>query len=213
MTRNSEEIAGLVVRHLVEILGGACSITQDEIERTEEDRSLCEILTGLLFLHQDLVFRAQERKNAEDKLRAAVQLLEDRNKELETSRAALATLAAELSTPIIKLWRGVLMLPVIGSVDGHRASEMMSQLLTAVAAEKAEYVVLDLTGVSTIDTETANHFVRILGAVELLGAHGIVAGVQPSVSLSVVALGVDLRGIRTVRNVQQALAVCMAGAE
>jgi len=209
MSRTNPQIAGIIVGHLSDILGGKCSITRDQIEQVSEDIGMSEILSGLYFLNQDLELRQQERLHAEGELKAAVQRLEEQNKELEQSRAAIAAFAAELSTPVIRVWDKVLMVPVIGRVDSARAADMMDRLLNAVVQEKAHYIILDLTGVANIDAGTADGFVGILRAVALLGAKGIVAGIPPEVSLAIVSLGIDLAGIKTVQTVQSALLYCM----
>src|SRR5262249_53745830 len=196
MALSGSDIAGRVIRHLLEITRGECSITHESIEKEEEDRAMCEILTGLLYLHEDLVYRSAERERAEDELRRVVQRLADQNAELEKSRTAIAALVSELSTPIIRVWESVLMMPLVGSIDHSRASDIMFRLLSAVVAERARFTIIDVTGVASIDSGTADQFVRIVRAVELLGARGIIAGVQPSVSLSIVALGVELSGIK-----------------
>jgi rsbT co-antagonist protein RsbR len=209
MALSGSDIAQRVIHHLLEITAGDCSITHAMIEAEGEDRAMCEILTGLLYLHEDLVLRAKERQHAEEELRSVVERLATQNTELEKSRAEIAALVAELSTPILRVWESVLMMPLVGTVDHARAADIMGRLLSTVVAERARFTVLDVTGVTNIDTGTADQFVRIVRAVELLGATGVIAGVQPSVSLAITALGVDLTGIRTFRNARDALVHCM----
>jgi anti-anti-sigma regulatory factor len=209
MALSASDIAQRVIHHLLEITAGNCSITHATIEAEGEDRAMCEILTGLLYLHEDLVLRASERERAEEELRAVVERLATQNTELEKSRAEIAALVAELSTPILRVWESVLMMPLVGTVDHVRAADIMGRLLSTVVAERARFTVLDVTGVTNIDSGTADQFVRIIRAVELLGATGVIAGVQPSVSLAITSLGVDLTGIRTFRNARDALVYCM----
>jgi rsbT co-antagonist protein RsbR len=209
MALSGSDIAQRVIHHLLEITSGNCSITHAMIEAEGEDRAVCEILTGLLYLHEDLVLRAKERERAEEELRAVVERLATQNNELEKSRAEIAALVAELSTPILRVWESVLMMPLVGTIDHARAADIMGRLLSTVVAERARFTVLDVTGVTNIDTGTADQFVRIIRAVELLGATGVIAGVQPSVSLAITALGVDLSGIKTFRNARDALVYCM----
>jgi rsbT co-antagonist protein RsbR len=206
MSRSSEEIAALVIAHLVDILSGRCSITRETIEQEQGDRSVCEILTGLLFLHEDLVFREAERARAEDDLRRMVAELEERNRELERSRAVIA----ELSNPVIRVWEGALMVPLIGAIDRDRAARLTERLLSAVVEARARCVILDLTGVETVDAGTADHLLRVIRAVELLGAQSIVAGVPPGVARAMAGLAVDLSGLVTASSVQEALASARA---
>jgi PAS domain S-box-containing protein len=114
-----------------------------------------------------------------------------------------------LSLPIIEVWDGVLTIPVLGALDRERAAAMMEALLAAVTQSRGRHVILDLTGVLAIDADTAEHLIRIIRAVELLGAQGIVVGIQPQVANAIVAIGVDLSSITTLRNLRQALVGCM----
>jgi anti-anti-sigma regulatory factor len=117
-----------------------------------------------------------------------------------------------LSTPIIEVWEGVLAMPLFGSIDEQRAAQMMTVLLEAVVARQCRYAILDVTGVSTIDVTTADHILRLVRAVQLLGARGIVAGIGPRVAQRIVSLGVDIGGIETRANLREALIQCMRAA-
>ncbi|WP_437282284.1 AAA family ATPase [Sorangium sp. So ce375] len=156
-----------------------------------------------LSINNALLYATLERKVEE---RTAE--LRERNEELERSRLLLAQLADELSTPLIKLGDRVLMAPLIGGVDDARAESIMDRVLSAISAGSAAHVILDVTGVSRMDTSTASHLVRLVRAASLLGAEAILAGVPPQVAMSLASLGVDLSGVCTVRDVQAALARC-----
>ena len=114
-----------------------------------------------------------------------------------------------LGSPIIDVWDGILLLPVIGTVTEERATGMMDKVLAAVRDEGARYMILDLTGSDQLDTRTANYFSRILRAVELLGARGIIVGIRPHLAQTMTSLGLELREIRTYRNLREALSHCM----
>jgi anti-anti-sigma regulatory factor len=208
MAHSSEELAAVVVDHLADILAGTCSITVELITSHEGDRSMAEILAGLRLLYDDLKLRESQVVGVEV-LTEALDKLSTKNDELEQSRAALAALTSELSTPIIKLWEGVLMTPLVGTIDAVRARQIMERLLPAVSSDRASYVVVDLTGVKAIDAGTVDHFLQIAGAVRLLGAEIIFAGIQPEVSVALVSLGADLSAFTATRDVKDALARCM----
>lgn len=208
MSVSDDALTNLVVRYLSEILGGTCSITREDIA-AHADTSLCEVLSAIFFVNEDLVYRESERERAEEELRAVVRKLEEQNREIEESRAALAALATELSIPIIKVSRGVLMAPLIGSFDATRAQDMMDRLLAAVIREKADCVILDLTGVTKIDVESADRFLGVVAALKMLGAKSIVAGIPPEVAMALVGLRVETSGVVTTRDVQQALSYSM----
>ncbi len=114
-----------------------------------------------------------------------------------------------MSTPIIRVWDEVLALPVVGKLDSTRAQDMTEHLLDEVAKSNASHVILDLTGVETVDEATADHLVRIVRAIRLLGAKSIVTGIRPQVAQLFVALGAELAGTTTLSNLRDAIKVCM----
>jgi anti-anti-sigma regulatory factor len=140
--------------------------------------------------------------------RELIESLELAKRELAAQRETILA----LSSPIIEVWKGVLTLPVVGHVDAGRAADMTERLLAVVVETGARHVILDLTGIHDVDASTANHFLRILRSIELLGARGIVAGVQPAVARAIVSLGLGLDAIRTHRNLRDALSYCMRDA-
>lgn len=122
----------------------------------------------------------------------------------------------ELSTPILQLWDNVLALPIIGVVDTARSIEIMERLLSEISARQSRYVILDITGVEIVDTKTADHFIKIIKAAELLGTRCIFTGIRPAVAQTLVEIGVDLTSVVTLRNLQEGLKAClrdMGGAE
>jgi rsbT co-antagonist protein RsbR len=107
------------------------------------------------------------------------------------------------------VWDGVLTVPVMGGLDSQRASALMERLLGAIVDSQTRHVILDLTAVDAVDTGTADHLIRIVRAVELLGARVVVTGIRPAVAQTVVSLGMDLERIVTLRNLQEGLKACM----
>ncbi|HLM71867.1 MAG TPA: STAS domain-containing protein, partial [Polyangiaceae bacterium] len=97
-----------------------------------------------------------------------------------------------------------------GKLDQARAAEMTGRILSAVVATSASYAILDLTGVEAVDEATADHVVRILGAIQLLGAQCIVTGIRPAVAQTLTELGSGFGGARTVRDLREAIKICMA---
>jgi rsbT co-antagonist protein RsbR len=114
-----------------------------------------------------------------------------------------------LSSPIIEVWEGVLCLPVVRLLDRERASEMMQSLLAAIVRNSARFAILDLTGVGTVDTLTASHFLELSAAARLLGAETILTGLRPAVAQTLVSLQIDLSAIVTLPNLKEALKMCM----
>lgn len=114
-----------------------------------------------------------------------------------------------MSTPILQVWDGVLALPVVGHVDQERAEAIMNALLDEIVRTGSRHAILDVTGVEALDTTTVHHLARLLRAVRLLGAEGILTGVRPAVAQTLVTLGEDLPEAPTLRNLQAGLQRCL----
>jgi len=108
----------------------------------------------------------------------------------------------ELSTPVLSPMEGMLLLPVVGVIDSHRARQMTDQLLQAIHQHRAKVVVIDITGVAAVDSMVANHLIQAVEAAGLLGATAIVTGVSADVAQTVVKIGVDLSRLRTAGDLQ-----------
>jgi rsbT co-antagonist protein RsbR len=98
----------------------------------------------------------------------------------------------ELSTPVVKLWDGVLALPLIGTLDSARTQVVMQNLLESIVREGAEIAILDITGVPTVDTLVAQHLLKTISAARLMGADCIISGIRPQIAQTIVQLGVQL---------------------
>ena len=114
-----------------------------------------------------------------------------------------------MSTPIIQVWDDIVTMPVVGLVDSVRAADMKNSLLETVSRTSAKFAIVDLTGVDTVDTATADHLLKIMRAVGLLGARCVITGIQPSVAQIIVALGLDMQGVITLRSLREGLKYCM----
>lgn len=117
---------------------------------------------------------------------------------------------AELSTPVLQVWEGVLVLPIIGAVDSDRVRQIMEALLTRIVETQSEIVILDITGVPMVDTAVANHLIKTVQAARMLGARSIVTGLSPRVAQTVVELGVDLGDITTCANLRAGLEMALS---
>ncbi|WP_331327498.1 STAS domain-containing protein [Methylobacterium fujisawaense] len=102
---------------------------------------------------------------------------------------------AELSTPVVRLWDGILALPLIGTLDSARTGVVMENLLQAIVDEEAEIAIIDITGVPTVDTLVAQHLLKTVAAARLMGADCIVSGIRPQIAQTMVHLGVELNVI------------------
>jgi rsbT co-antagonist protein RsbR len=116
----------------------------------------------------------------------------------------------ELSTPVIKLWDGVLALPMIGTLDSSRTQVVMESLLQRIVETGADVAILDITGVPTVDTLTAQHLIKTVTAARLMGAECIISGIRPQIAQTIVHLGVDLGDIVTKATLADAFKLALA---
>lgn len=115
----------------------------------------------------------------------------------------------ELSTPVVQLWEGILALPVIGTLDSRRTQSVMESLLQRIVDTESEVAIIDITGVPTVDTLTAQHLLKTITAARLMGAECIVSGVRPQIAQTIVHLGVDLGDVVTKSTMAAALALAL----
>jgi rsbT co-antagonist protein RsbR len=115
---------------------------------------------------------------------------------------------AELSTPVVKLWDGILALPLIGTLDSQRTQIIMENLLQTIVDDEAEIAIIDITGVPTVDTLTAQHLLKTVAAARLMGADCLISGIRPQIAQTMVHLGVELNVISKA-TLADALAVAL----
>ncbi len=115
----------------------------------------------------------------------------------------------ELSTPVVELWKGVLALPLIGTLDSARTQVVMESLLTRIVETGAAIAILDITGVPTVDTVVAQHLIKTVTAARLMGAECIISGIRPQIAQTIVHLGVDLGDVGTKATLADAFAVAL----
>jgi rsbT co-antagonist protein RsbR len=159
----------------------------------EHDDAILEVEIGVNYLLEEL---AHQR---------------DRNEEQHQQIVGQAAALVEaLSTPIIVVWPGVLTLPLIGRLDLERATHITDTLLQRVVTERATHVILDLTGVETIETSTVAALLRMIAAIGLLGAQCYVTGIRSRGAQQIVELGADSKQLRSFARVSDALALALA---
>jgi PAS domain S-box-containing protein len=115
----------------------------------------------------------------------------------------------ELSTPVIQVWDKVLALPIIGTLDSGRAARLTEGLLEKIAESQAEVIILDISGVPTIDTQVAQHLLKTVQAATLMGAASIMSGVRPETAQAMVHLGIDMGHLRSRSTLRDALQLAM----
>jgi len=115
----------------------------------------------------------------------------------------------ELSTPVVKLWDGILALPLIGTLDSERTQIVMENLLQEIVETEASIAIIDITGVPTVDTLVAQHLLKTVAAGWLMGADCIISGIRPQIAATIVHLGVDLSAVTTKASLADAFALAL----
>lgn len=173
----------------------ACGDFGVQIEtETEKADALSAVETGINLLISDMGEEVRESTKKAEELEEKLNLIEQQRKAIE-----------ELSTPIIKIWERVLVLPLIGTLDTRRSQRLTEALLTDIATTQTRVTILDITGVPTVDSAVANHILKTVAAVQLLGASCVITGIRPEVAQTMVHLGVDLSGVETLSTLAEGL--------
>lgn len=115
----------------------------------------------------------------------------------------------ELSTPVVKLWDGILALPMIGTLDSARTQVVMEALLQRIVETGSQIAIIDITGVPTVDTLVAQHLLKTVTAIRLMGSECIISGVRPQIAQTIVHLGVSMQGISTKATLADALLLAL----
>jgi rsbT co-antagonist protein RsbR len=115
----------------------------------------------------------------------------------------------ELSTPVVKLWNLILALPLIGTLDSARTQVVMDSLLNAIVTTNSKVAIMDITGVPTVDTVVAQHLLKTVTAVRLMGADCIISGIRPQIAQTIVHLGINLTDIHTKASLRDAFALAL----
>jgi rsbT co-antagonist protein RsbR len=115
----------------------------------------------------------------------------------------------ELSTPVIKLWDGVVAVPLVGTLDSARTQVVMENLLQSLVDTESEHAIIDITGVPAVDTQVAQHLLKTVVAARLMGAECIISGIRPQIAQTIVALGIEFGDIVTKATLADALVLCL----
>ncbi len=155
----------------------------------------------------DFEFTSSPLRDNQGNIVGGVEYIVDITERLEAEAKAhqLQEDILELSTPVLSLWKDVLAIPLIGTLDSRRTQDAMEKALTRMAEEKAKVLIVDITGVPVVDTMVANHLIRMANAVQLMGGKSILTGISPATAKTIVHLGIDLSGLNTRATLVQGL--------
>lgn len=129
--------------------------------------------------------------------------------EREQALATQSELIRALSTPIVPIHAGVLVLPLVGLIDAARATQVVEAVLERIVTYQADLLIIDITGVPVVDTNVANHLLTMTRAIRLLGAQAILVGISAEIAQTVVQLGIDLENVVTMANLQAGIAYAL----
>jgi rsbT co-antagonist protein RsbR len=174
--------------------------------------ALKEAVLGVLEAHEDLRgYQAfVELSGLVDDLGLA--MLESHAAARESVITEQAETLLELSTPVVKLWDGVVALPLVGTLDSARTQVVMEALLQALVDTGSEHAIIDITGVAAVDTQVAQHLLKTVQAARLLGADCIISGIRPQIAQTVVGLGIEFGDIHTKASLADALLLALRSA-
>lgn len=185
---SNQKIRNLQVMHETETARREASIFQQENLKLEQtitalEQTKSELQTALTEVEQ----RAEEQ----------MQLLAENERQRQT--------ISELNLPVLPLTETIMIMPLIGKLDTNRLQQLQERALSAIHRTATTHVLLDITGVSIVDTQVAQGIIAVVQATRLLGAEVILVGIRPEVAQAIVSLGLDLRGVQTTANLQAAL--------
>lgn len=164
-----------------------------EVEEAKEDE-FTQVEFATNFMIEQLAYERAENERKQTEL----------EENLDTIRKQQEAIL-ELSTPNIKVWEGVLVIPLIGTLDTRRSQLLTEELLTKLGATQSKVAIIDITGVPTVDSAVANHLLKTVSSVQLLGAECVITGIRPEVAQTIVHLGVNLSGVETLSNLAEGL--------
>ena len=111
----------------------------------------------------------------------------------------------QIPTPVTILWENILLIPIVGTIDSKRAQEIMNTMLAKVLETESKVIILDILGVTTVDSAVANHIVKITKATKLMGSDTIISGISPAIAQTLVQLGVELGEVVTTATLKDAV--------
>ncbi|PMP82721.1 MAG: polyvinylalcohol dehydrogenase [Roseiflexus castenholzii] len=149
---------------------------------------------GIVFFTEVVTKRIRERQELEESREQLRATVEEQERLIQAIR--------EMSTPVVPIYDEIIVLPLVGSIDSRRSAQIMEALLSGIQHYAAEIAIIDITGVSVVDTSVANHLIQTTRAASLLGAHCVLVGISAEVAQAMVHLGIDLSTVVTRSNLQ-----------
>ncbi len=177
-----------------DVLASAAAMEFDARINSEEDDALSSSEQAIDVFLEDFAAELRARRTAEAQLQEKFVTIQKQQESIN-----------ELSTPVIKVWDNVVVLPIIGTLDSQRTQRMMECLLQEIVTTGSKLAILDITGVTVVDTMVANHLIKTITAAGLMGAECILSGISPAIAQTIVHLGIDLTGVMTKSTMMDAM--------
>lgn len=175
------------------------------ITQTFAVNPLTMITPSINLLLDDLQAKERAQQRAEAQLHDAVEELENKVQTIERQASDIR----RLSTPLIEVWEDILIMPIIGVIDPERGEVIMESMLSTISRRQARCVILDVTGVDSMDTAAADQLLHVVRTGRLLGAYCVLTGMRPEVAQALTSLGIELSNLVTLRTVKDGLRQCM----
>jgi anti-anti-sigma regulatory factor len=195
-SKKSLEVAQDRLDRLIETMASLTTGEYDvafQVDEAKED-DFTQVEFSMNFLIEQLRYERDENKRKQTELEEKIDTIRKQQEAI-----------LELSTPNIKVWEGVLVIPIIGTLDTRRSQRLTEELLTKIGLTQSKVALIDITGVPTVDSAVANHILKTVAAVQLLGAECVITGIRPEVAQTIVHLGVNLSGVETLSNLAEGL--------
>jgi rsbT co-antagonist protein RsbR len=223
--REFEDLYALVIRVLSqadEHAAGELTAALDELSRSRarDGFSPTETALGVFSLKEAVYELVADSADLVPEFLAFSRMIDDLGlrtfEEYSAAREQIisdqSTAMLELSTPVVRLWEGVIAVPLVGTLDSARTQLVMEKLLDTLVATGADHAVIDITGVPTVDTEVAQHLLKTVSAARLLGADCTISGIRPQVAQTIVSLGIEFGDIATKATLADALSLALSRA-
>lgn len=177
-----------------------------QIPASDEPDEFSVLEAALNIYNQELASARSQNDRYIQELEQSKRELQEQLNTIERQQLAIH----ELSTPIAEVWDEILLLPIIGTLDSQRAMEMTEKLLDRIKEHRARCAIIDITGVETVDTTTANAVLKMTRAARLLGTMCVITGIRPEIARTMTQLGIGLEGIKTLRTLKNGIKECFS---
>lgn len=183
------------LENLIDVIGAMVSLDFSQKAIIDDSEGAFNMIAmGLNMLSEELESSVVSKSELEEKNQKLLQLAEEQKMAISL-----------MSTPISKLWEGILLLPLVGMVTTERIKDVLINILESIASTQSKVFILDISGVGIVDTSTANHFIKIAKATRLMGCRSILSGITSETAQTMVELGINIEEIQTTGTMKDAI--------